>query len=65
MSQAQAPMPACMVERLHLIPRHAIWEVKELAEHRFMVIARHSDRHSVYILKKAYLFSEQQPGEQQ
>jgi hypothetical protein len=29
-----------------------------------MVTARHSDRHTVYILKTAYLSPTQEPGEQ-
>jgi hypothetical protein len=33
--------------------------------HRFMVAARYSRKHTVYILKKAYLSPEQEPGEQQ
>jgi hypothetical protein len=40
-------------------------ELKELAERRFMVSARHSGRHTVYILKKTYLSPEQEAGEQQ
>ncbi len=33
--------------------------------HRFMVAARYSRQHTVYILKEAYLSPEQEPGEQQ